>query len=192
MFGEGSLIHMPLAGCSLTWPALLFGGFFSIQLTTEFYSTVAEQMQLFQLKYEQENPCCCDKHWADHHFLQESKMTLPAAVSYFTRLTQKCAMYWVTHTASCSACFPSSLSLSSSLLANFHSNYQASLFLPNSKMGWVPEKILTIEIHKTLKSREVFASPVDSADAEVVFYHVLKENLPGSCFSIISMFFLSI
>lgn len=41
----------------------------------------------------------------------------------------------------------------------------------------------------TSSLKKVFVPPVDSVDAEVVFYHILKESLPGSCFAIISIFF---
>lgn len=44
----------------------------------------------------------------------------------------------------------------------------------------------------TSSLKEFFAPPVDSADAEVVFCHILKESLPGSYFSITPMFFLPI
>lgn len=105
-------------------------GFFLFSLPQYFTAQWEDKCNYSSWSMGRRTPSCRGKHWADHHFLQKSKMTLPAAVSYFTRLTQKCAMYWVIHTASCSACFPSSPSLSSSLLANFHSNYQAGLFLP--------------------------------------------------------------
>lgn len=82
MFGEGSLSCMPLASCSLTWSALRFV-FFLFSLPQCFTAQWEDKCNYSNWSMSRRTPSCREDHWADHHFQQDSKMTLAAAVSHF-------------------------------------------------------------------------------------------------------------
>lgn len=119
-----SLNCMSLGSCSLTWTCFTVFVFFLIQPTTVFYNTVRGQMQLFQLKYVLENPILPWGPLSWSPFSTRVKDDTSSCCVLLHWLTQKRAMPWIIHAASCNACFPSPPSLSSSLLANFHSYYR--------------------------------------------------------------------
>lgn len=153
MFGEGSLSCMPLASCSSTWLAVLLG-FFSIQPTTVFYSTVRGQMQLFQLKYGQENTILSWQtlSWSSFSTKVEDDSS---GCCVLLHQTDSKVCHVLSHPHCFLQCllpfFPFSFLLPP---RQFPFKLPGRSFLAYSKMGWIPERILTIEIHKTLKSQE--------------------------------------
>lgn len=148
---------MSLTSWSLTWPALLVY-FILFSLPQCFTAQWEDKCNYSNWRMSRRTPSCTDKHLADHHFLLESKITLPAAYSQSESVLLHQTDSEACHALSHPHCFLHGLLPFfpfSFLLANFYSNYQAGIFLPSSKMGWVPERILSIEIHRTLKSLEV-------------------------------------